>query len=346
MMKDYIVVGLGLAGIAFCEQLRAHNKSFVVFDPLKQSASRVASGLYNPINLNRFTMSWKGDQLMRESVPLYADLEQILQTKMDYNVPIQRRLLNPLEVNNWQYKASQRLYEHYMESNIQMNKNIHVNAPMGMGFVRGTGRVDCNVLIDSYSSFINHQMEKKTFDYSALQISNTSFTYNNIAARHIVFTEGIGITDNPWFSWLPIQPNKGELMTIFAPNLKTNTILKAGVFILPLGKGYYRVGATYSRNDNSSYTTEDSRKGLEKKLQQLIKCTYEVKNQQAGVRPTVQDHRITVGYHPKYPRMGVINGLGSRGVLLAPYAAKALFYGFQNNTSIDTEISVSRFYDH
>jgi len=50
MKVDYIVVGCGLAGIAFCEQLLANNKSFVVFDDDSQKSSTVAGGLYNPVN--------------------------------------------------------------------------------------------------------------------------------------------------------------------------------------------------------------------------------------------------------------------------------------------------------
>ena len=43
---DYIIVGCGLAGIAFSEQLRANDKSFVVFDNQSQQSSVVAAGLY------------------------------------------------------------------------------------------------------------------------------------------------------------------------------------------------------------------------------------------------------------------------------------------------------------
>lgn len=55
MEVDYIIVGCGLAGIAFCEQLRQNNKSFVVFDNSSQHSSTVAAGLYNPVILKRFT---------------------------------------------------------------------------------------------------------------------------------------------------------------------------------------------------------------------------------------------------------------------------------------------------
>ena len=42
MNADYIVVGCGLAGIAFCEQLKKNNKTFVVFDNYSQVSSAVA----------------------------------------------------------------------------------------------------------------------------------------------------------------------------------------------------------------------------------------------------------------------------------------------------------------
>ena len=36
---DYIIVGLGIAGITFCEQLERYGDSFVVFDTAEESAT-------------------------------------------------------------------------------------------------------------------------------------------------------------------------------------------------------------------------------------------------------------------------------------------------------------------
>ena len=58
MNYDYIIVGSGLASIMFAEQLRLHNKSFIVISNRSQQASVVASGLYNPVVLKRFTATW------------------------------------------------------------------------------------------------------------------------------------------------------------------------------------------------------------------------------------------------------------------------------------------------
>jgi flavin-dependent dehydrogenase len=50
---DCIVVGLGLSGISFCENLKQNQKSFIVVDKGQLSAGRVGSGLFNPIALKQ-----------------------------------------------------------------------------------------------------------------------------------------------------------------------------------------------------------------------------------------------------------------------------------------------------
>jgi glycine oxidase len=57
---DTIIVGLGLAGLAYAEHLINSGKSFVVFSDRSQQASMVAGGLYNPVILKRFTGAWNG----------------------------------------------------------------------------------------------------------------------------------------------------------------------------------------------------------------------------------------------------------------------------------------------
>ena len=73
---DYLIVGLGLAGVAFCEQLQKSNRSFVVFEDSSQQSSKVAAGLYNPTVLKRFTVAWRGPELMMKSIPMYRELEK------------------------------------------------------------------------------------------------------------------------------------------------------------------------------------------------------------------------------------------------------------------------------
>ena len=45
----------------------------------------------------------------------------------------------------------------------------------------------------------------------------------------------------------------------------------------------------------------------------------------AGVRPTVKDRRPLVGTHSGLNSIHILNGLGTRGVMLGPYLANQLF---------------------
>ena len=139
------------------------------------------------------------------------------------------------------------------------------------------------------------------------------------------------------------MPAKGELLIIHAPDLKIDYVLKAGVFLIPLGDDLYIVGATYEWKDLSNAATTKAKDELLNKLKKLINCEFEVVNQVAGIRPTVKDRRPLVGQHETYKNMYVLNGLGTRGVMIGPYVAKQLFDFIENNIPLENEIDIARF---
>ena len=100
-MIDYIVVGLGLAGISFCEQLQAHKKDFKVVADGSQTSSLVAGGLYNPVILKRFTLAWNADAQLEKAIPFYKGLEAKLGVQLDYKIPILRKFASIEEQNLW-----------------------------------------------------------------------------------------------------------------------------------------------------------------------------------------------------------------------------------------------------
>jgi len=345
MQVDYIVVGLGLAGIAFCEQLRTHNKSFLVIDQTHSSASTVASGLYNPIVLKRFVPSWKGHELMKISLPYYKKLEKKLKTSFIHSAPILRRFNAPAELNDWQHACSSLGMTSYMDSSLKTNANAAIDASFGYGMLIGTGWVDCSLLLSAYRSllFSSSQLREDLFDYGRLNTSGHKLRYDDVSADNIVFTEGIGMLKNPWFSYLPLKRTKGELLEIHCPDLKESNILHSGIFIIPLGNNHYKVGATYNNHDKTTLPTNEGRRLLETRLKKILQVPYTIVGHRAGLRPTTPDRRPMVGLHSKDKRMSVINGLGSRGVLQAPFAAKSLVEHIVYGRVLDPEIDVSRY---
>ena len=98
-MLDYLIVGLGLAGVSFCEQLEKSGKTFKVISDTSQTSSVVAGGLYNPVILKRFTMAWNAKEQMDMAIPFYRSVEKKLKVTLDYKVPVLRRFASIEELN-------------------------------------------------------------------------------------------------------------------------------------------------------------------------------------------------------------------------------------------------------
>lgn len=344
-MTDYLVVGLGLAGISFCEQLEKNNRSFKVLSDSSQTSSLVAGGLYNPVVLKRFTLAWKAREQMDLAKVFYAQLEKKLQVAIDHKVPVMRRFASVEEQNLWYEALDKPNLDYFLSPKIVMNRNPSVSASLGFGKVHHTGRIDTPLLLKAYNRYLSHQekLVAKGFDYSQLEVQPDFFKYGDLEFKNLVFAEGFGLKKNPFFNYLPLNGTKGELLTIRAKDLQENNVIKSSVFIIPLKDDKYRVGATYNGKDKESVPTETGKQELLRKLRSFVHCDFEVIAHSAGVRPTVADRRPLVGRHPHYKNLFVLNGLGSRGVLIAPYASEQLYNFIELGHPLDPEMNIVRF---
>lgn len=342
---DYIVVGCGLAGIAFCEKLRTNNKSFLLFDDASQQSSIVAAGMYNPVILKRFSEVWLASEQLKLVKPFYSQLETLLNVKLDYELKLYRKFTSVQEQNLWFDAMDKPKLEPFLSQTIIKNSNNNIEAGFGFGEVLQAGRVDTNMLIDHYLKFLEHEnvLKKERFQHEKLKIQNDEIEYNGLKADRVIFCEGFGLKKNIYFNYLPLTGTKGEVLTIKAPDLKIDYALKSSVFVIPEGNDVYSVGATYNWEDKTQSITELAREELVSKLKTLIHCEFIVINQVAGIRPTVKDRRPLVGSHTAYNNLFVLNGLGTRGVMIAPFIANALFNYIECNEPLIPEIDINRF---
>lgn len=344
-MVDYVIVGLGLAGISFCEVLEQNNKSFKVISDDSQTSSVVAGGLYNPVILKRFTLAWNAKEQLTAAMPFYKGLEQKLQVKLDYKIPILRRFANINEQNLWFEARDKAGLGYFLAPKISTYNNPHIESTFGYGEVLYTGRVDTATLLSHYKTYLQQRdlLIQETFHHEALELSDEFVEYKGLRAKNIVFATGFGMKNNPYFNYLPLNGTKGELLTIEAPALKEEKVIKSSVFIIPLGDDLYRIGATYKWKDKTNLPTQESKKELLEKLDSFLKCPYKVVNHVAGIRPTVSDRRPIVGRHPAHGNMYLLNGLGSRGVIIAPTVSEKLYNFIENNQTMDPEMDLARF---
>lgn len=344
-MVDYIIVGAGLAGISFAELALSQQKSLVVFDNNSQNSSQIAGGLYNPVILKRFSEVWNAAEQLEEMNTFYSSLNEKIKVNVDHKMPIYRKFFSVEEQNNWFAASDKPNLSPFLSTQLHFTKFNGIEAPFGYGEVLQTGYVDTALLLNLYRGYLKglNLFFEEAFHYSNVIFTNEGIEYNGIKAKHLIFAEGFGLHQNPFFNFLPLDGTKGELFVIKAPLLSLDVIVNTSIFILPLGNDLFKVGATYNWNDKTSLPTIEGKEELIDRIKEIIHCEFQIVKHFAGVRPTVRDRRPLVGTHDEYPNLHVLNGLGTRGVMLAPSMAKALFLHIEKALPLPSEINWNRF---
>jgi len=345
MKVDYIIVGLGLAGLAFVEELIEAKKTFLVFEDDSQTSSLVAGGVYNPVILKRFTPVWNAKEQLNCALPFYSKLEEKLNITIDEKFIIKKSFKSIEDQNNWFSALDKPRLVDYLDPKLDNQNYKGVIADFSFGNVKEAGRIDTAKLITAYRSYLESQklIRLERFKYKELSIQTNTIIYKDISAARIVFCEGFGVKRNPFFNYLPLNEAKGELLTIHAPELNINFLLKSTLFVLPLGDNLYKVGATFNWTDKTSEPSDVGKEELVEKLKKVIDIPYTIVSQSAGIRPTVSGRRPLVGVHPEESKLIVLNGLGTRGVMIAPTVANALFNHLEEGAVLDDEINIDRF---
>lgn len=344
-MIDFLIIGSGLAGIGFAETALQNNKSILVFDNSSQNSTKIAGGLYNPVILKRFSPVWNAQVQMELLNDFYPKIENRLGVKFDYKVPVYRKFFSVEEQNNWFAASDKPELSPFLSLDLIFKQYKFIDAPFGYGQVLQTGYLDTSVFLDSYRNYLaeNNLLIADSFDYSKLEIIDDYLVYGKIQTKNIIFAEGFGLHSNPYFDYLPLDGTKGELFIIKAVGLDLDVIVNTSVFILPLGNDLYKVGATYNWADKTNLPTEEGRQELVERIKEILNCDFEIVEHFAGVRPTVRDRKPLVGSHPEYKNLYVLNGLGTRGVMLGPAMAKALFEYIENGKDLDPVIDIKRY---
>jgi glycine/D-amino acid oxidase-like deaminating enzyme len=341
---DTLIVGFGIAGLNYAEQLRRHNKSFVVLAPEEESASHLAAGIVNPTVLKHLNPVWKAGDFLDYALPFYSDLEERVQSQIIHSLPIYRILNDIQEQNDWRVAASSASLEKYLNKQlISEDKYPEVSAPFAFGEVIQSARVDTKRLLSHYiEKVIPNQFIPEKLDYRAL-IHGELIEYKDIKVRQIVFCEGYDGLKNPNFNYLPLIGSKGEVLTIKCEQLTEQVIFKGPIFLSPMGNKTFWVGATFNRKDKTTRVSEEGKAWLLSKLKQFLKHPFEILEHKAQIRATVVDRRPLLGRHPKHDNVYLLNGLGTRGVLMSPLLSDWLFQFIENNEKLPLEADIKRF---
>lgn len=336
---DYIIVGDGYAALFFAHQLIKNNKSFYLFSEGKKSASFVSAGIVNPAVLKRFTTFWLAQEQIDSLKKTLSEIEGYTHKNYLIEKPILRVFHDEKEKELWLKKSN--------EISFLSNDFIKINSiknPFGCGKVNHSARLSVRHFFTDLMNHLeqNSHLIKEKFDYNLIKTENS--TYKDIQFKNIIFAEGMAVKENPYFSKIPVEANKGHHLEVkISEKIEDDFTIKKKHFIFPLNENTYYYGGTYDREQTHHKIDDSAVEKLTNALAEFYPNDFEVTQVKFGFRPTVKDRRPIVGNHPEFKNFYVFNGLGARGILNGNYFAINLYNHLENGEQIHPEVDVKRF---
>ena len=336
---DYIIVGDGYAALFFAHQLIKNNKSFYLFSEGKKSASFVSAGIINPAVLKRFTTFWLAQEQIDSLKKTLSEIEGYTHKNYLIEKPILRVFHDEKEKELWLKKSNEISF--LSKDFIKINS---IKNPFGCGKVNHSARLNVRDFFTDLMNYLeqNSHLIKEKFDYNLVKTENS--TYKNIQFKNIIFAEGMAVKENPYFSEIPVEANKGHHLEVkISEKIEDDFTIKKKHFIFPLNENTYYYGGTYDREQTHHKIDDSAVEKLTNALAEFYPNDFEVTQVKFGFRPTVKDRRPIVGNHPEFKNLYVFNGLGARGILNGNYFAINLYNHLENGEEIHPEVDVKRF---
>ena len=345
-MYDYLIVGQGIAGSVLGYTFLKKGKKILIVDKgFKNSSSAAAAGIFNPITGKRMVKTWNASKLFPFLHQFYSQLENELGQKFFYPKTIYKLFASIEEQNHWMSHSSSSDVDFVNASASSEKYQRYVKNPFGGFETRWSGYVDVKKFIQLMTEYFKGEgvYRSEEFSFKDLKISGEEVQWKDVKAKKIIFCEGFNVSDNPYFHWLPFTFTKGEILTLNLKGFPEDNIINKKVFILPVGDDLFKVGSTFEWVKDK-VPTEKGKSELLEKFQHVTDWSFEVADHEAGIRAAVADRRPIIGVHPEYALLNIFNGMGTKGVSLAPYLADQLYNFLENQSELDPAVNIKRYY--
>lgn len=345
MQVDLLIVGQGLCGSWLShESLKAGLNICVIDNIQPNSPSRISAGIINPITGRRHVEAWLADELLPFAETAYQAVGQRLGTQLIRRLSLIDFFPSQQMRDSFQERIRQQ-GKYVFDASIEETTRFPFHQPYGSGRIDPVYLVDIPAFLEGTRKILmeTDSIRTEKFDSSFMKLPDDTVRYMDIEATSIVFCDGVSDLSQSYFPNLPYAPNKGEVLILDIPDLPTDHLYKQGLMLAPLSNGYWWCGSSYQWSFDHPHPTPAFRAKTEVTLRQWLKSPFTVVDHLAGVRPATLERRPFVGFHPTNRRVGIFNGMGTKGCSLAPYFAHQLIEHWSTSAPIHPEASIHRF---
>lgn len=344
---DFVVVGQGIAGSCLAFELLGRGASVAIFDDdWNGAACLVAAGVINPITGQRLVKSWRSSVAHPYARSFYKSLEGRLGRTFFHDRKILQLCKSAEEAELWAGRAAEAQYAEFMFDAMPSDTFGVLNDSFGAHFIGHSAWVEPPAIMAAFRDYFFERgvLKIEKFAFERLDMRTERLKYKDLSFKKIIFCDGWKVLENPYFSWLPYRPAKGEILTLRSSVALPEHIIHRGNWIMKNGIDTFRLGSTWERVKLDCLPTEAACDELLCAIKNIfkVKVETEVLEKSAGVRPCTATTRPHLGEHPQDSRILSFNGFGSKGYALSPYFAHNFADWLYGLSPLDSEALLGR----
>ncbi len=345
---DFVIVGQGIAGTSLAWCLRWAGSRFLVVDRQEPvTSSRIAAGLVTPITGQKMIKSWRFDELWTAAISFYDRVQSETKSQFFSRRSMVRLFANEAEASAFQRRRNAGEYLGIVSEPLRHLNETWFDNPMGAFEMSDGGQLEVSRYLDASRKTFEAENSFHSSDVDVsrdLQINQDGVVVPTlgIRAKTLIFCQGVEAINNPWLCHVQFKPAKGEILTLRIPGLAESRVLHQGVWLAPFGEELFKTGSTYDWKSLDAVPTEKGRNEIVSKLTSFLRLPIEVVAHEAGIRPIHRNQYPILGRLPAEPRLACFNGLGSKGVLQAPFFANQMACMLIEGRQVDASVDLNR----
>ena len=324
-----MIVGHGLAGAVLAQTFV---KFGIIVDvaeaDLPHHASPIAAGLVNPLIGPKLNPPFDIDKCLEEIHEFQDFFSRNFGESFYEDIKLYRIFRNNEQANIWKSNPSK--ISHFFEkAEIIDPKETTMTAPFGIGITKCL-----RLRIQSFLEFSKYSLIESD------HWKQGAYNYEDEDYDVIIFCEGFRSARNPWFSYLPFAPVRGEILEI---QKKLSFAASNGTWAIPQTLTSFVAGSTWDHSGLEKGPTAEGKKKILDDLNFLNLSTVEVLNHSSGIRNGTLDRNPVIGPHPKNQKVFIFNGFGSRGATTIPLYARKLVEFISERRPLPGHLNPKRF---
>jgi len=343
---DFLIAGQGLAGSLLAWQLLNKGRQVLVVDPCADStSSRIAAGLIHPVTGRRIVKTWRAEEFIPFAIKTYREIEDHLGETFFEEYPVFEIFHDIKHRNDWLGRsADEGMVGYYGGECGPDSAPEGVIAPYGGCWILKGGWLNTPRFLDALRNQLKHRHSFLQDQINSKEITFTEkgIDWKNIHASTFIDCTGYTFMKSRHEVQALFNPCKGELLKIRMKGFPSDIVIHGNINLIPLGGWTYLAGSTYDFNNLDCERTPSAMNKLKEAITKMASPAFEILEHHAAIRPSTADRRPLIGTVPGTPGHYVFNGLGSKGVMLAPWMAAHLAKHLVGDSPLDREFSLLR----